>query len=738
MKKITTLIATFALLSFFAALPSRAVVLFQDGLNYSDGLIETDGWWYAYSPATPHGDAFVTNDLLILNQINYDAVAAPSTNFVNSTGGSILYASFTINVSTLPTGNGGYFCIFKDHTNDYVSHIFINARGTVVPGTYRLGISDFATSIAAAGATNFPMDLATDITYQVVFSYDTNSSSPTAGGTLWINPASESDYSVFANDTTTSSNLLNIIISQIGFSQYANQGVAAIGNVIVGTTFSDVQTNTPEIPVIGITPQSTNIYSGNNLTLYVAASGLGQLSYQWLSNSVPLSDGANVSGSVSNVLALTDLQNTANYSVIVANSAGSVTSAVAVVTVDTTPTPPFFTTQPYGTTNGLGSTITLTALANGTGPLTYQWYSEPTNGGGFSPVSGQTSSTLTLVNANFQESGYYYVTATGGDGSSNSVTVTVLVVPPATVTIGYLHSLLTNNPPDGILDLNGTTVYSVEGVVTSFGGLISHTYSEYFIQDGTGGALVFVNGTGNTNVPPAGALVLVTGQAQQYYGELEIVPNVTTSSNSIAVVSYGNPLPAPTALNLPLMATNTMGTYGLNVQCSLVTITNAYLYSSSSGAAVSGTFPVNGTTSLYAFAQPYSAGQPYMVVYVFTYTNLLNNSFTNFWGQPIPSYVYQVTGAMAVYSPTQPEVYPSRYADFVTTAPAPFAAGLTESNGVGTLTWPAVTGSTYSVYSAASLLGPWTQTFGLSYYPSTGIYTATNAAARQFYKVSTP
>jgi hypothetical protein len=93
---------------------------------------------------------------------------------------------------------------------------------------------------------------------------------------------------------------------------------------------------------------------------------------------------------------------------------------------------------------------------------------------------------------------------------------------------------------------------------------------------------------------------------------------------------------------------------------------------------------------------------------------------------------------MAVYSPTQPEVYPSRYADFVTTAPASFAAGLTESNGVGTLTWPAVTGSTYSVYSATSLLGPWTQTFGLSYYPSTGIYTATNAAARQFYKVSTP
>jgi hypothetical protein len=60
------------------------------------------------------------------------------------------------------------------------------------------------------------------------------------------------------------------------------------------------------------------------------------------------------------------------------------------------------------------------------------------------------------------------------------------------------------------------------------------------------------------------------------------------------------------------------------------------------------------------------------------------------------------------------------------------------SNGVSTLTWPAAIGSTYSVYSAPSLPGPWTQTFGLSYYPSAGIYTATNAAAARFYKVSTP
>ena len=739
MKKLTALI----LISFLAALSSRAVVLFQDPLNYPNGCIETDGLWYAYAPSVPVLDASISNDLLILNQSHFDAVAAPSNNFTNTPGNTIVFASFTINVSALPSTGGGYFAQFSDNTNDYVGRVFIATRGTTVPGTYRLGIGNVATSSSTAGVAMFPLDLATDTTYQVVFSYDVNTGDTYPNATLWVNPATINDFNVFGGDLVTSPLQQNIVISQVDFSQYANQGVAAIGKVTVGTTFADVQTNTPQLPVIGIGPQSTNLYQNDNQTLYVAASGLGLLSYQWLSNNVPLSDdGMTVIGSLTNVLNLVNLQNTANYSVAVSNSAGSVTSAVAVVSINTTPTPPFFTQQPYGVTNSVGSTITLYALANGTGPLTYQWFFAPSNTSTFAPVSGQTSPTFTS-SANFAESGSYYVQATGGAGSpSNSVTVTVLVVPPPQVSIGYLHSFLITNPPAGSLNINGTTVYNVQGLVTTFGNIESKVYSEYFIQDGTGGALVFVNGLGSTNTPPPGSLVSVTGSAQQYYGQLELVPNVTNTSSTVSTVNYGNTLPSPAALNLALMATNPMGvqggTYGINIQGSLVTLTNVYLYGSASGAAVSGNFPTNSTKGLYAFAHPYSAGQPYIEVFVYTYTNALNQLNTNFWGKPLPNFAYEVTGALALFNPTSPEVYPSRYQDIVTTQPAPFAAGLTVSNGVSQLTWPAVSGPTYSVYSATNLLGPWTQTFGLSYYPSTGVYTITNAALTQFYKVSTP
>ena len=731
MKRITVIL--FALL---ATLSLRADIIFQDAFNYSDGLIENDGLWQVYSPAVPLGDAFVTNHLLILNQNNSDAVAAQ---FTNDTGSSIIYASFTINVSTLPSTTGGYFASFQDTNFDYVGKVFIGRTGTVVPGTYRIGIDNFASS--ASSAKYFPLDLATGITYVVVFSYDTNLSDPYPNATLAVNPASESDFDnspTFGTDTGGTAGQTADPISRIAFSQYANQGVAGIGHVFVGTSFGDVFTNTPQIPVIGLPPQSTNLYAGYNLQLYTAASGLGTLSYQWLSNNIPLvDDGVSVVGSVSNGLTLFNLQTSANYSVVVANSAGSVTSAVTVVTINTTPTAPFFTSQPYSSTNSLGSAITLSGVANGTGPISYTWYYEPTNAGAtFGAIA--TGATLYISPATFANTGYYYVQAANSVSTANSATVFVQVIPPPTVTIGYLHSLLISNAPTGSRNINGTAIYSVTGVVTSFGTVESKTYSEYFIQDGTGGALVFVNGAGNTNTPPAGSVVQVTGSVQQYYGGLELVPNVTNNNSTVSILSNNVPLPAPALLNLPLMATNPMGPYGLGIQCSLVTVTNVYLYSSAAGAAVSGNFAANTTKALYAFQQPYFAGEPYMEIFVFTYTNVMNSFNMSYVGQPIPSFAYELTGEMGIFSTTTPEIYPTRFVDIVSTLPAAFAAGISATNGAAMLSWPAVTGSTYSVYSASSLLGPWTQTFGLSYYPSTGTYTATNAGGARFYKVSTP
>jgi len=146
-----------ALTICMAAFAVHAQVLFSDAFNYPNGLVETDGLWYCVNTPADQ-DAFVTNNLLVLTTGNHDSVAAPTNGIVNPNAPSVVYGSFTINVSQLPSTTGGYFCDFMDNSNNTAAHIFIDTENTVVPGTYRLGIANFATSINTAGATNFPMD----------------------------------------------------------------------------------------------------------------------------------------------------------------------------------------------------------------------------------------------------------------------------------------------------------------------------------------------------------------------------------------------------------------------------------------------------------------------------------------------------------------------------------------------------------------------------------------------------
>ncbi len=685
-----------AILLFVAAFAGRGQTLFSDSLNYPNGPIVGDGLWYAYNTNTTSArDAFVTNGLLMLNQNNAEAVAAPFTNSVSTT----TYAGFTINVSELPSGKGGYFFIFAD-TNDVAGgHVFIDALGTSVPGTYRLGVANLATSITTALTTNYPVDLAPGVTYQVVVSYDS-----ILGASLQVNPSSASDTTVYPTDHTGTA---PGPLTEISFSQYANQGVAAIGDVKVGVGFTDVDgvATNPPLPVIGIQPQSATNYSGNGVTLYTAASGL-DLTYQWYANDVALvDDGVTVSGSTSNILSLANLQATADYYVVVTDVNGKqATSTVATNTVITTPTQPFFTAQPSGLTNSVGSTITLSGAASGTGPISYQWFFAPSNSATFAPLSGQTTGVLSLANADATESGSYYLQASNGAGTSKSATVPVLITPPPLVDISFLHSLLVTNPPiPTSVYLGDNELYNVQGVVTTFGQIESKTTAEFFVQDATGGALVYFAGVNPTNIPPAGSLVSVIGVVQEYYGQLELDPSDSAGNNGVTVISSGATnglaLPAAAPLNIGLIATNTMGSYGVALQGSLVTMTNVYIYSSKTGGPVSGTFPTNSTKALYAFASPYSAGQPYVTIYVYTYTNVVNQLNTNYWGQPIPSFAYSVTGALDIYSTNTPEVYPSRYSDFVTTATPPFFTG--EPYGVTN-----VAGSTVDLTGMVSGTGP--------------------------------
>lgn len=81
----------------------------------------------------------------------------------------------------------------------------------------------------------------------------------------------------------------------------------------------------PVPPSIVTSPQSVTNYVGSDVTFNVTATGTAPLAYQWQYN------GTNMHGAMSTNLLLTNLQTTheGDYRVIVANTAGVVTSAVA-------------------------------------------------------------------------------------------------------------------------------------------------------------------------------------------------------------------------------------------------------------------------------------------------------------------------------------------------------------------------------------------------------------------------
>jgi hypothetical protein len=116
-------------------------------------------------------------------------------------------------------------------------------------------------------------------------------------------------------------------------------------------------------------------------------------------------------------------------------------------------------------------------------------------------------------------------------------------------------------------------------------------------------------------------------------------------------------------------------------------------------------------------------------------------------GKPMPAFAYEVTGVLGQFqgNTTNPrsngyQITPTRYADIVTNAHAPFSL---TGNRTGTTTqvnWPATAGATYSLHTASDVTGSWTRAvFGLNFLDTNGVYTATNVVApQQFIRVSAP
>jgi hypothetical protein len=166
-------------------------------------------------------------------------------------------------------------------------------------------------------------------------------------------------------------------------------GLIAISN----TATVSVQTCT-NVPVFTTQPASQNIAHNATATMSVTTTGAAPITYQWFLGNV--GDTSNpVAGATSSSYTTSALQNSTSYWVRATNNCGSSNSAQAVITVGSQCIPLEISSQPGPVSVTIGNGATLVVFANGTGPLTYQWYlgESPATA---TPIAGATGSSLAL------------------------------------------------------------------------------------------------------------------------------------------------------------------------------------------------------------------------------------------------------------------------------------------------------------------------------------------------------
>ena len=245
--------------------------------------------------------------------------------------------------------------------------------------------------------------------------------------------ATKVTYQWFMNGTNAIPNS-NTNIYTISNVQMTNQGTYSVTvKNAGGSVNSSNATLTVLVPVPpGITtqPQSTGGLggAGSSATFSVVASGTTPLKYQWYYNGKAMG-----AGSTSSNLTVTPIgpAQVGNYFVVITNNYGSVTSAIVTLTPYFAPTIGGGASQPQNTTVLLGGTASFTVVTNaGSGPISYQWYFNGTNG-----ISGGTNATLTLVNVQTNQAGSYTVVVTNAWGAVTSAPAATLTVNvPATIT----------------------------------------------------------------------------------------------------------------------------------------------------------------------------------------------------------------------------------------------------------------------------------------------------------------
>lgn len=196
--------------------------------------------------------------------------------------------------------------------------------------------------------------------------------------------------------------------------------VMIFGRALSGTEVNELYSAAVgEPPGIVTQPAGLTNYTGLPFQLAVTASGAPPLQFQWRKDGTPLAGAATSSYSVLSAA----VTNSGNYDVVIQNTAGSITSQVAAVSIRVSA--PLFLVLPPSTNVWAGVPSTLAATVTGSAPLSYQWLKNNI------VLTGQTNTTLLFPDPEAGDDADYVLRVTNANGQTNSPVAHLTVQDPA-------------------------------------------------------------------------------------------------------------------------------------------------------------------------------------------------------------------------------------------------------------------------------------------------------------------
>ena len=259
-------------------------------------------------------------------------------------------------------------------------------------------------------------------------------------------------------------------------------------------------------PTIKIQPQSLSVALGQSATFRVEATGSGRLGYQWYRGEKPVVGATNTSYTIQSV----QLTHVIGYFVVVTNSVGSVTSAMAKLSVLTAKEPPKITVQPVSVVAVEGKGAKFTVTVTGSAPLTYQWRKNGV------ALSGAVGASLGFESVKGTDVGEYQVVVKNDAGSVTSsvakLTLGIVSVGPKIVVQPLSVSVALGHPASFRVEATGTGTLGYQwyrGEQPIVGAIhTSYTIQSVQLTDVIGYSVVVTNSVGRVTSAMAKLTIL--------------------------------------------------------------------------------------------------------------------------------------------------------------------------------------------------------------------------------------